>query len=171
MQEDMQRVVDWLKEQPLNKELLWGSDHLSSKEPWATGWADINVPEMDRDVKLNWIWTIESSEKADPDDDGDIPVVYDLDVHRDTFRDNEIAVLKGQQLNTEQKLLLDEMKSNGKKIEMVGGWSADVIQKAIYKWISEKAGRPDIKLKWGSYFQSENILEAGLMLQDFISRN
>ena len=88
----MQKVIDWLKKQPPNKELAWASHHLSCEAPWATEWVDVNVPEMDGDVGLNWIWTIEHPEIADPNDDGDISAVHDLDVHRDTSRENEIAV-------------------------------------------------------------------------------
>ncbi len=167
----MQKVIDWLKKQPFGKELSWASHHLSAEEPWATEWVDVNVPEMDGDVSLNWIWTIEYPEKADPDDDGDIPTVFDLDVYRDTYRENNIAVPKGQQLNTLQMLLLNEIWSKGKVVEMVGGWSGNAIQAAIQKWIAEKVGRSDIKLKWDPHFDSERILEAKSSLHDFIYRN
>lgn len=59
-------IRDWLAALPANAEIAWNDNHIGAGFIHATAsWLDIQVPMAEKDLSLNWIWTIDVVE--DPD--------------------------------------------------------------------------------------------------------
>jgi len=169
MDESAQKIIDWLKGLPKNTVVKWGADCMNNKQPWGRRWVDINVPEINKALNLNWMWTIESvgrDEEEDPDI-CDIAVPFDLDIHTacesggpEEFK--SFSVLRGTSLSLEQKGELDRLVNDGEGERMIyteGGWSSEAISAALQQWVVTHANRPDIQFTWNPDAPESAILQ------------
>ena len=61
-------IVQWLETQPRNEIVAWTSPHIWPEDPFATGFVDIEVPELLEKLRVMWLWTIVDPQDQDPEE-------------------------------------------------------------------------------------------------------
>ena len=61
-------IVSWFASQSPKSVVAWTSPHIWSEEPFATGFVDIEVPELLEKLGVMWLWTIVDSQDEDPNE-------------------------------------------------------------------------------------------------------
>lgn len=161
MDKESHEIIDWLKKQPQNAVIDWATDHMEKGRPWSSGWVDVRVPAMEKDLKMNWVWTI--VEPDDPDDEMNpeaiwkFAIPHDLDIYGvydpeppNYWYINEFIFLKGWEPSAEQMEQLKKVEQAGpnRKVVVRGGWSVAIINFTLAEWAAKHAGRPDLKFRW-----------------------
>lgn len=111
-----QRVVEVLRALPPATAIAWGDDTVAD-EPVLTHSLDIWAPEVARPTRMNWVWTIESPERAALLEDEVDDVAGPLDL--------EVA--------------FDGVDDAGKP-----GWLPESLSRVLEDWVTIHTGRDDL---------------------------
>lgn len=153
------QLIDWLKSLPKNTTIEWTSDHYSIEHQHCGSWVDVRVPEVEKELGMNWFWTIVHPELDDlgPEAVWQFVVDFDLDIHSvydpeppNYWYINEIPLKKGKGLAPDQEAELETALYEGlnRTRVMESGWSSGAISKALEVWTSKYVKRLDIKFEW-----------------------
>ncbi len=159
--DDGDDIVQWVRHYP-GDALIWHSDHIGPDQPYSQGWVDILCDELQNDVPMNWVWTIEAPEYADEDETAAWTFQWTPDlilwaVWDPEFADNkgpqrfEIPIDKNRFPNTSELELLNQALSEASDRAYVIGvsaWSPEQISKGLNHWAAYYAERPDIRFHW-----------------------
>lgn len=72
------QIIRWIEAQPPGRVVDWTSASITREEPTATGFVDIEVPELQDELKVKWLWTI--VDVADPEPPHPLVIHLDKDV-------------------------------------------------------------------------------------------
>ena len=135
MDEDSRLTIEHLRAQPRGGVVRWASDHVSTEQPWATGWIDIRIADGGP-AGMGWVWTILSPDDPDqgePEQLWQFPWPHDLAIHS--------AV------------------ESGRHTYVRGGWSTQAVAEALSWWAARHAGRGDLRFEWdGGAGDSETLI-------------
>src|SRR5438093_6805862 len=120
MDKDSRVTIDYLRGLPHGAEIRWSSHHVSTSQPWTSGWIDIRIVDEGA-PPMNWAWTIIGED--DPDGTGPEQLWQfvwpydrqDVSERRDVVR---------------------------------GAWSVEAVCRALTDWATRHAGRPDLLFVW-----------------------
>jgi hypothetical protein len=156
MDHDSRVTIDYLRALPRDAVVLWASDHVSAKKPWATGWIDIRIAEGGP-PDMGWVWTIVRSDDPDDPKPGQLWCFEwpsDLDVHSvldpsEGWYVRELPVPAGEQLPS---LLVAAYEENARRVDgayaVREAWSTGAVNDALASWAARHAGRADLRFEW-----------------------
>lgn len=155
MDEESRATIDYLRSLPAGAAVRWSSHHVSRRQPWTTKWVDVRIEDAEG-PRMNWVWTIigpDDPEGTDLQTLWQFVVDYDLDVH--VVRDpaggpaNEWPCRRGdpvpERIRKGDPPLAERI---GGRDGVLGGWTVEAIERALARWATTHAGRPDLRFVW-----------------------
>ncbi|HEY1296860.1 MAG TPA: hypothetical protein VGJ60_27590 [Chloroflexota bacterium] len=152
-------VVRWLNEATCGSCIEWGDDGMSAQRPYALRAVD---PVVDG-CPVMWPWHIVGPDEPEQEayDAPPLTLDYDLDVYevwpagpcvgplaaRFVARDQPLDVVSGRTLGALRGL-------PGAMLVLSGGWQPASISRALERWASIRATRPDLRFRWNQHQMS-----------------
>jgi hypothetical protein len=132
MDDDSRATIAYLQSLPAGATVRWASDHLTLKDPFATGWVDVRIPDGGP-PDMSWVWTIlrpDDPDQGEPDQLWQFPWPQDVEIHS----------------------VFDPYSGRG-------GWSARTVCDALACWTARHAGRADLRFEWAREAGPSPVLE------------
>lgn len=168
--DDGEQIIQWVHNFHGDM-LVWHADSMDLDHPYSQGWVDVLCEELQNDMPMNWVWTIE----PDSEDIVDAPWSFRLEpdltlwiVWDPGFADSlgpqrfEIPIDKNRFPNATELGLLDKALHEASEQAFVigcGAWSPERISMGLSLWADINAGRPDIRFHWNPDGPPSPLLE------------
>jgi hypothetical protein len=145
-----ERIRAWFTKDELS--LRWGDDSRRTCD-LLCGWIDVHVDEIERDLNLNWVWTVISDEDPDSGSEevGENQCVLVLPyTHRyveiypvgDWSKPEfEAAWEDGLPMSVDIESRISQAQEFGKGVKQGGGWLPETVSKALGDWVWNRVGR------------------------------
>ena len=166
-------LSDWFeKNVPVGSTLRWGDNHANiGPEHVHTGWIDVQIPAIERDLHWSWVWTVVGVD----DDDGDlndtcIRVASDVTVWQGWdpearwWDDSFFVFTEPDAELPESSLALFEILPNPRP-----GWTVTAVIAALSRWCTTFIGRSDVTFEFDDAILSGDVEVVAQILESIES--
>lgn len=142
-EEVLGRFIAVVRRTPIGAVLAWTTDQVESAPGvYAADWLDVYVPALCGPAHLAWAWTVESPDGVSPADGA----LFEDGILRPRWS-------KGSDLKSftlawpaDTTALVDD--------DAVLAWSSAGLERAMWSWCAEVAGRPDLSFRFNDALQT-----------------
>lgn len=160
-------ILGWFKSLPSETTIQWGEDCLNREADFASGYADIQIPELEQELKLGWVWTVIVPGAEDFSEE------YIFNIFLEPTKEAIIAYKDDEQktyarylsepYTLEQIQETEMLETQGWKVWKKLGWGAQDVSEKLSKYIAENTGRRDLSFVFEEEIMSKMVQKVAAM--------